>query len=460
MSEQVRKLSQDPVDLSGGSTQPAPVPDIPALMAEIRARIEADIEGCRDRRPEISRMAARLAKERAAKVGDLQHSEELRFLNQNYALETKLTPAVIPSHRSGPLGRLIPAVKRVSRAILKKILLADYLSAERQFTEHLVRHLNEVGRYIDARDNEVLKKVDYEVARLDDEKNSAILAVQQDLTTLAQDYRDRIAALDTMMRGLEGIVNNYSKYTNPLPPRAAESSEGPTVPDTSYLLLENRYRGGELEIERRLSVYPPIFQGAKGPVLEIGSGRGELQRLLKSAGVNSYGVDLDSVMVNVANEQGCQTMCGDGIAHLRSLADGSLGGLVAVQVVEHLTRTQLRELCELAKSKVRSGAKIIFETINPQSVLALSSNYFRDPTHIWPMHPDTLGYIATLAGLKIAETRYLSPVSPNHLLKEIPIDSSNTGPVNDAIQRINANVQQLNRLLYGFQDYALVLEVP
>jgi O-antigen chain-terminating methyltransferase len=131
---------------------------------------------------------------------------------------------------------------------------------------------------------------------------------------------------------------------------------------------------------------------------------------------------------------------------------------VAIQVVEHLTREQLKELCELVKRKVRPGGRIAFETINPQSLLALSSNYFRDPTHVWPMHPDTLGYMATLAGLRIIETKMLSPVAPNHLLKEIPIDSSHTPAVGDAINRINENIGQLNRLLYGFQDYCIVLE--
>jgi O-antigen chain-terminating methyltransferase len=192
--------------------------------------------------------------------------------------------------------------------------------------------------------------------------------------------------------------------------------------------------------------------------LEIGSGRGELQRLFRAASVDSYGVDLDTVMVNVANSQGCKTMYGDGIAHLRSLEDQSLGGLVAVQVVEHLTREQLTELCELAKRKIKRGGRIAFETINPQSLLALSSNYFRDPTHVWPMHPDTLGYMATLAGLKIVEVKMLSPVAPNHLLKEIPIDSSHKPAVADAISRMNEVVGQLNRLLYGYQDYCLVLE--
>jgi hypothetical protein len=75
------------------------------------------------------------------------------------------------------------------------------------------------------------------------------------------------------------------------------------------------------------------------------------------------------------------------------------------------------------------------------------------------MHPDTLGYIATLSGLKLCETRYLSPVASQHLLKEAPIDSTYSAPLVDSIQRLNANIRQLNALLYGFQDYCLILEV-
>lgn len=459
MSEQVRKLPQQEAvqgEAKSGEpsvrVSPSPVKDIRSLMAEIRERVKADVEGSRDKNRERSRTAPRFSKDGNVRVGDLQHSEDLRFLNQNYAYDAQLTPAVIPSHRRGPLGKLVPLFKRLSRKVIRKLFLADYLNAERHFSEHLVRHLNEIGRYIDARDNDVMRKID----RIDDEKSSAILALQQDMQSL---MKDRIGALDSMVRGLEGIVNNFPRYTDSNPPRVSENAEPLAVPDPSYLLLENRYRGGEVEIERRLSIYPEIFASAPGTVLEMGSGRGELQRLFKKSGVTSYGVDLDTVMVNVANAAGCDTKFGDGIAHLRSLPDASLGGLIAIQVVEHLTRTQLRELCELAKKKLKVGSKIVFETINPQSLLALSSNYFRDPTHIWPMHPDTLGYTATLAGLKIVETRYLSPVAPNHMLKEIPVDPNHPPTVVDTVNRINQNIEQLNRLIYGFQDYALVLEV-
>lgn len=466
MSEPVRSFKTPPAEGDSVAASEQPPVDIAVLMAEIRQRIMADMERHRDERIAVSRLAGRFVDARGIKYGDLQHAENLRFINTQYDFETKLSGSEIVTHRRGPMGKLVVLLKRKITGFLRNSIFANYLTAERSFVEHLVRHLNDTGRYIDARDERVSQDLQTMMQRVDDEKTTALFALQRQMVNLSTSFEQRLSQVDSMVRGLEGIINNAYNLSNPNPPRAAEApasndaEERPTAsaPNRSYLLLENRYRGSEAEIAGRTKIYPELFKDARGLVLDIGSGRGELLRLFKAAGIEGYGVDLDTVMVNVANSNGCKTFYGDGIAHLRTLADSSLGGVVAIQVVEHLTREQLKELCELVKRKVRPGGRIAFETINPQSLLALSSNYFRDPTHVWPMHPDTLGYMATLAGLKIIETRMLSPVSPNHLLKEIPVDSSHPPAVGDAINRINENISQLNRLLYGFQDYCIVLE--
>lgn len=448
MSESVRELAPQ--------GRPDALTDIPTLMAQIRERIKSDIDANLDSRAGLSRAAARFTDESGISYGDMQLSEELKFLNRHFSYRGRIDEGSITSHRPGLLGRLIVKLKRFLAIFTRDSVLRDYLQAEEDFHINLVRFLNDMARYVDARDKHSLAML----SRVDDEKSLAIFGVEKQLRDLSEAFEDRVKGVDAMVRGLEGMLNNLGSIRATNPPRAAELQSAPPSADISYLLLENRYRGSEEEIERRLAVYPPIFKGAKGSVLEIGSGRGELQRLLHREGIRSYGIDLDVAMVNVANAAGCETAHGDGIAHLRSVPDRSLGGLVAVQVVEHLTRDQLAELFSLAKQKLMPGTKVALETINPQSVLALSSNYFRDPTHVWPLHPDTLGYMATLAGLAIAETKMLSPVAPNQLLKEIPVDSSHLPAVADAIRRINVNIQQLNRLLYGFQDYCLVLEVP
>lgn len=449
MSESVRELSR------GGESRDSAEVDIPTLMAQIRERVKHDIDSSLDSRAGLSKAAVRFADERGISYGDMQLSEELKFLNRSYSYRGKITEAAITSHRRGLVGRLLVKFKRFLMVFTRDVALKDYLQAEEDFHINVVRFLNDMARYVDARDNHALSKL----SRLDDEKSLAIFHMERQLRETRVAFEDRIKTVDQMIRGLEGILNNQASVRSNTPPQAPESAGTAPLADISYLLLENRFRGSESEIARRLEVYPPLFAAAKGKVIEIGSGRGELQRLLQEAQVDSYGVDLDAAMVNVANAAGCTTLHGDGIAHLRSLPDRSLGGLIAIQVVEHLTRQQLHELFSLAKAKLMPGATIALETINPQSVLALSSNYFRDPTHVWPMHPDTLGYMATLAGLAIREVMPLSPVSPNQLLKEVPVDSSHLPAVKDAIVRINENIRQLNDLLYGFQDYCLVLEV-
>jgi len=433
-------------------------PDIRAIMERIRERIAEDVEAHRDRYP--LRPATTIG-EGAYRQGSLQHSEELSSLNRTYAYELKLSPDVITTHRGGILGKVIVKTKRRLVAFLREAILHEYLASERAFQENLVRFLNDVGRYIDARDEAVTKGIGRQLERIGADSNSAVTALNHRTGVAFSDLIGRLETLDGMVRGIEGIVNNIGTYRDQNPPTAPSESKTATTngADLGYVLLENRYRGSESEIARRLEIYPEIFKGAPGTILEIGSGRGELQRLFKERTLTSYGVDLDPAMVNVAHSRGLKTLHGDGIAHLRSLEDRSLGGLVAIQVVEHLTREQLHELFTLTKLKLRRGARAVFETINPQSLLALSSNYFRDPTHVWPLHPDTLGYMATLAGLTIVETRYLSPVSPNQLLLPIPVDTALKPNVAEAIRRINANIDQLNKLLYGFQDYCLVVEV-
>ena len=454
MSEPVRKS----VDNTSDSEAEENRIDIARIMGEIRERIKDDMETHRDDRICISPLHTTLPGAHGIKYGDLQNAENLRQLNSRYAFEQSASGDHISSHRGGLLGRLIVGIKRRLATYIRTSFLDPYLREERVFIEYLVRHLNETGRYIDARDEAMRAELEALVQRVDDEKTSGLFDLQRQLGSVAAEFNGRVSQVDSMVRGLEGIVNNLGRITDANPPRAIQDEQTKEVPAKGYLLLENRYRGSEQEIEKRLSIYPPLFKSATATVLEIGSGRGELQRLFKKASIDSYGVDMDTVMVNVANASGSKTFYGDGLSHLRSIEDHSIGGIIAIQVVEHLRREQIEELCALAKQKVVAGGRIVFETINPQSLHALSSNYFRDMTHVWPVHPDTLGYMGTLAGLKLIETKMLSPVSDNHLLKEIPVDSSHAPAVADAIHRLNRNIHQMNSLLYGFQDYCVVFE--
>lgn len=450
-------------------------PDVVAIMNRIRDTVRRDIDAHRDRQPAFQPRPVDFEGS-THKAGDLLQSEDLRYLNVNYAFGPRLNLDIITSHRPGIIGKSIVFVKRRILGVLWQMLKV-YFQVEREYQSKLVRFLNDVASYIDIRDAanfwELVRKIDVDITRvlerverLSDEQSATLRTTQRELTadlnqvlrnldTLKNDRaadRDRLKTLESVSSGLEGIVARLSE-------KPIAGGPAPSAADQSYLLLENRFRGSQSEIKERVSIYPAVFAGATKPVLEIGAGRGELQLLFKERGVPAFGVDLDGAMVAAAKSAGADVRLENGLKTLEEAAPQSLGGLIAIQVVEHLTQPAISTLIRLTREKVATGGKIVFETINPKSVQALSSNYFRDPTHVFPMHPDTLAYAMTLAGLKVLEVRNLSPVPDAAKLQAIPEGEHLTPRLADTLTILNRNIRQLNDLLYGDQDFCIIAEV-
>ncbi|MCB0339472.1 MAG: hypothetical protein KDD53_07705, partial [Bdellovibrionales bacterium] len=128
-------------------------------------------------------------------------------------------------------------------------------------------------------------------------------------------------------------------------------------------------------------------------------------------------------------------------------------------VIEHLTRDQLSKLMKLAREKVVKGGKIVFETINSESIVALTQHYFRDPTHVWPLHPETTRFLMELSGIKVNEVRKISPFPPEASFKPVPVEEYMTPRWAYAVKTLNENFEKLNRLLFDCQDYCIIGEV-
>ena len=448
--------------------------DVLTLMAEIRTRVKSELAQLQDQ-PALFKSEAADFNSSQRKAGELLGSEELRYLNVNHSFPLQINHGSVTTHRGGAVGRAIVAFKRKLRAFLLNRLFADYLHAQRDYNASLVRFLNDVSKYVDARDAsnfwELIRKIDVDtgkamerVERLADECNATSLGVERKVGERLAKMQGSLDAqaveiaalksLNSVVLGLEGIIARLSERAP-----AQDAAQSGTLPDYSYLLLENRFRGSEEEVARGVSIYPPLFKSQSKPVLEIGCGRGELLELFKASGVDAYGVDLDRGMLEIAQRKELDARHADALAHLRELEAGSLGGVIAVQVVEHLPNQVLKELIALCASRVASGGRVIFETINPRSLTALSSNYFRDPTHVWPLHPDTLSYLISLGGLEVKETRFLSPVPEAAKFQPIVQDEFMSPRWAHVVERINYNFEQLNELMYGCQDYCVIAQV-
>jgi O-antigen chain-terminating methyltransferase len=206
----------------------------------------------------------------------------------------------------------------------------------------------------------------------------------------------------------------------------------------------------------------PLFADS-ADVVDLGCGRGELLAALRDAGVRAKGVDANGDMAAVARERGLDAEQGDALAFLEAAADASLGGVVATQVIEHLEPAYLIRLLDAASRKLRHGAPIVLETINPACWLAFFSSYIRDLTHVKPVHPETLQYLLRASGFERVEVRYSAPVPDQMKMKTIDLSPallSATDPTASALgaiaHTINANAVILNTLMFSHLDYAAI----
>lgn len=219
--------------------------------------------------------------------------------------------------------------------------------------------------------------------------------------------------------------------------------------DSFYSGFEERFRGNRDAIEAKLVEYLPAVRGAErgdAAVLDVGPGRCEWLELLSKHGIRAYGVDTNARFVELGNSLGLDVRFGDGIAHLRELPDQSLAGVTAFQVAEHLPTNLLFDLVDHALRTLRPGGVLILETPNPLNLLVGAAEFWIDPTHVHPLHPQFLEYLLISRGFVDVEVRMANP--PNG-----SFDLDRLGAGGDELRRLG---NQLNDLLFGGRDYAVI----
>lgn len=234
--------------------------------------------------------------------------------------------------------------------------------------------------------------------------NAAVLRVIDVLSQRLDDAGVRAQAGERRLAELEErLLRLERRPASPGPETVAPQPRAAAIPD--YFAFEARLRGSTEDIRERQRPYVERLRG-HAPVLDLGSGRGELLTLLRDAGIEARGADAHADMVAFARAEGLDVEQATAHDALAAAADGSIGAVTALQLVEHLPPPDLVSLLELAHAKLRPGGVLVLETINPASIEALR-NYFADLTHAQPLVPETLELLVRQAGFADAEIVYL-----------------------------------------------------
>ena len=365
------------------------------------------------------------------------------------------------SWRVAPENPSSPALRH-RLAHLVRTMVARLLRPQETFNATVVEYVNTSVRPLEMalddvrRFHEALsareRRVEAAMAAMraeHDELRSSLGVLQQATHHLSKDLERRAASVAPAH--VAGVGDTSASV-----PRAGEVSRGATeVLSHKYVGFEDAFRGSPEQIRGRLADYVAMFAGASD-VLDLGCGRGEFLALLREQGVSGRGIDLNDAMVEVCRENGLDATKADALSYLRGVPDQSLGGLFAAQVVEHLEPAYLTNLLDAAFDKLRPGAAIVLETINPACWFAFFESYIRDITHVRPLHPDTLKFLLIASGFNGIDIRYRVPYPEHEKLQPIAAG----GVLADSAETINANVTKLNQLLFTHLDYAAVAHRP
>ena len=400
--------------LSAGVSSPGDI-DVTALFEELQEAVRA--------RPPSARRAA-----------DGAHAHAAR------AAAERLWPVTVDrpvERRPGPRGAALYPVKHVLRRLIRWYV-EPFAAEQRGFNDATLKLIDALSERADA-------------------AAAGIAGLRTALDEALHRLEGRLGATDRLLHEVEHRVLRLERRErtadgSPTLPAATLAAQPAAAAIPDYFAFEARMRASPEEIRDRQRIYVDDFRDA-APVLDVGCGRGEFLRLLGEAGVEAKGVEAAADMVAYARGEGLDVAHADALEHLSGLEDGSLGGIFAAQVVEHLPAPVLVRLLELAAAKLRPGGVLVAETINPLTLSALR-HYFADLTHAQPLVPDTLSLLGRQAGFRTVDVRFLNEPPPEERLRAVELPP---GPAyEDARTALADNVRLLNEHLFGPLDYAIV----
>lgn len=440
-----------------------------------------------EREPTIVDLFERLDRERQA--ADRQYNEALTALDRALQRQTEL-PASPTFHDSSQIERLnagwtilshAPAGREGSlKGRLRRFVwrvVAPLFEAQQQFNAGVVEHLNRnIGLHeratqqgaelIEAAQRQLEALTRFEWLLLQFLQTVTAYVDTKDRSQGGPEFREQLSLLQQrlamvereMSRQIERHRDLVGAPVNEGPETVRAGETRPVFADLGsikYLGFEDRFRGTPAQIRERLAPYLPLFAHAD-PVVDVGCGRGELLELLRERGIQAHGIDSNQAMVDECRSRGLSAERDDALSYLTRQEDGGLGGLTAIQVVEHFEPSYLLRVLEAAYQKMRPGAPLVLETINPACWMAFFETYIRDLTHARPLHPDTLRYLVQAAGFTSVNIEYRQPVTEDDRLERVPPPPAPDETITAIVTALNAHADKLNARLFSSMDYAIV----
>lgn len=365
-------------------------------------------------------------------------------------------------------GKSLLLLQRTRAEAKRSTVIAEQVAAQLQALQDRVLEMERIR--VGERDQDAERRAELEIRLATAEHALAAYAESMGaaLRSLEERLRSAAATASVRLNDAEAALAKLQRYFNGKASAAGATrrtnGEGsadagaapaghplcaPAKMDALFLEMSYAFRGSRDEIKGRVTRHLPealgaLGQGGQRPILDIGCGRGEWLEVLRDARVPAHGVDTSPACVALCIDHGLSVTRAEGLAALRETPDGTLGGVSALHVVEHLPFDGVVRLIDEAYRCITGGGLLLLETPNPESLMVGGRNFFFDPTHRMPIPPDVLALVVRERGFTEVRVERLHPYPREY---QLPGEAGEAEKV-------------LNQLLYGPQDYCIVARRP
>lgn len=204
-------------------------------------------------------------------------------------------------------------------------------------------------------------------------------------------------------------------------------------PALDYAFL--KYMGVSVDGEAPLHGFYLPFLAGRQRVLDLGCGMGGFVKLLRTQGIDGYGVDSDPQCIADARAHNLPVVEADVVDYLRTLEPASLDAIFSAHLVEHLPYAVVLETIQLAHRALKPGGRLLLVTPNPRALVTHLEMYHLHFGHIAMYHPRLLTFFMDYAGFAKTEmgenphtmAAQISADTPVRLLADLPFGSQSTG---------------------------------
>jgi len=261
------------------------------------------------------------------------------------------------------------------------------------------------------------------------------------------DRQDRINRLFAAAYDVEGrLAPRFGERLARLEREWQRRKEHEVASNLHSVYFQARFGGDEPVIRTQSEQFIELFR-ARRRVLDLGCGRGIFLELLRDRDIGGYGVDIDPKMAAGCREKGLEAFEADALAHLESLPPGSIDGVYARHIAEHVLPGDLVAILRALRRALAPGSPLVFVTPNAASLSVTGHSFWLDPSHMRPIPPELFTFYLEVEGFMRVSIRTFEP-SERRLNEQL------------TDQRARENAQLLNETLFADRDYAVIASQP